>query len=88
MFKTENPVPLKNVMNCNTSDIFTNFISFSFSDITLFYSETSKLDDDLIRILSNCADELRRLVQILSALKDSPVSITDEGMWFKEWFIP
>ena len=41
------------------------------------------MDDEVIRSLSNCAYELKWLSQILSALKESPVSITDEGIAFE-----
>ena len=42
------------------------------------------MDDDVIRNLSNCTDELKRLLQVLSALTENQVSITDEGIVF--WY--
>eukprot|EP00794_Sanderia_malayensis_P014974 gene14974-16517_t len=47
--------------------------------ISLFYSENSSLAVEVARDLNHCVDELIKLVQVLSALKDSPVSISDEG---------
>ncbi|XP_065060865.1 protein ELYS-like isoform X2 [Rhopilema esculentum] len=47
--------------------------------IALFYSEKSKVDSEIVQQLSNCTDELKRLVQILTALRETPVKITDEG---------
>ena len=50
------------------------------TDIALFYSEKSKVDSEIVQQLSNCTDELKRLVQILTALRETPVKITDEGL--------
>lgn len=44
------------------------------------------MGDEVIRNLSNCTDELKRLLQVLSALKESQVSITDEGIVLWERF--